>query len=46
MVVEYLLKQKLDLLCLQEAGTIDWKEELMPAYAVYKNHDSVLIYNR
>lgn len=46
LVVSYLLKQKVDVLCLQEAGSIDWKEELIPAYAVARNHDSVIIYDR
>jgi len=46
MVIEYLLQQRIDVLCLQEAGSIDWKEELIPGYAQHKNHDSVILYNK
>lgn len=40
----YLLHQNIDILFLQEAGYIDWKEELIPGYVQHKNHDSVVIY--
>jgi hypothetical protein len=29
-VISYLLHKKIDVFCLQEAGSIDWKEELIP----------------
>ena len=44
--MQYLLKQKIDVLCLQEAGCIDWKEELIPGYCQHKNHDSVILYHK
>jgi mRNA deadenylase 3'-5' endonuclease subunit Ccr4 len=46
MVIQYILQQKVDVMCLQEAGCIDWKEELIPGYSHHKLHDSVLLYRR
>lgn len=45
-VYEYILKQKLDLLFLQEAGFVDWGDELVKDYGYLKHHDSVVIYRK
>jgi hypothetical protein len=46
--VKYLTNKKLDIFFLQEATACDWKAAVAkyPEYAIKKQHDSVIIYNR
>lgn len=44
--MDYLLKQNLDVLFLQEAGLVDWSQLLVPEYSWIKNADSVIIYKK
>ena len=46
MVLNYLKKSQVDILCLQEAGCIDWKKIHIPGYESHLNHDSVIIYRK
>lgn len=46
MVMDYLLKNSIDVLFLQEAGAVDWNQLLIPEYSWIKNADSVIIYKK
>lgn len=44
--MDYLLKNSIDVLFLQEAGAVDWNQLLIPEYSWIKNADSVIIYKK
>jgi hypothetical protein len=41
-----LLKNNIDALFLQEAGSVDWTDDLVKEYACVKNSDSLVIYKK
>ena len=46
MVMDYFMKNEIDVMFLQEAGNIDWGEELLHEYHWEKSGDSVLIFRK
>jgi hypothetical protein len=46
MVLEYIYRHDIDVLCLQEASGIDWQHELIHEFGFCENHDSKIIYRK
>lgn len=44
--MEYFFKNNLDAMFLQEAGDIDWAEELIHEFGLVKGGDSVILYRK
>lgn len=46
LVIEFLLKNNIDVLFLQEAGSVDWNDDLVKEYSCVKNGDSIIIFKK
>ena len=45
LIIKYINENNIDVMFVQEGGSINWEEEISSPYAFKKNHDSVIIYN-